>query len=287
MKRLLIAMRRTMQLLKLNCELKSFCNSRWINNEIITGVNVPQDSINTADLTRRIQAGSPRAEAEFAEIYSRSLLLLLLTRTQDLEIAKDCCQQALLIALIKLRAGEVAKPKSLLSFLRNTAINLTKVYFRKERRYIPLNGELCANPSGTSNDAERELDCETISLMLNDILDLLTVERDKEILRRLYLRGEEKSIIRRDMEISAVHFDRVTYRARGRLRRLLDGHEDVKNLLHDCLTDRTLLSQRRNRLSRLQNAKTKHLEACWSCGNRYVESINILLNRSHLTQAVS
>lgn len=241
MKRLLIAMRRTMQLLNLNCGLKSFCNSRRIKNEIITGINVPQDSINTIELIRRIRTGSRRAETEFAEIYSQALLLMLLSRTQNPDVAKDCCQQALLIALIKLRAGEVTKPESLLSFLRNTAINVTKVYFRKERRYTPLNGEFFATPSDTSNDAEQEMDCETIRLMLNDILDLLTVERDKEILRRFYLRDEEKSSIRRDMDISSAHFDRVKYRARGRLHKLLDRHEDVKALLSQSLSDRTPL----------------------------------------------
>lgn len=213
-------------------------------------------------MSRRIQAGSRRAETEFVEIYSRVLLLSLFNRTQDLEIAKDCCQQALLIALIKLRAGEVVKPESLPSFLRNTAINLVKVYFRKERRYTRLNSDFFATPSSNSNDAEQEMDGETIRQILNNILDLLTVDRDKEILRRLYLRGEEKDIIRRDMEMSAAHFDRVIYRARGRLRRLLDNYKDVKTLLHHCLNDRTLLVQSRSRSSRLQKVKKNHLEAC-------------------------
>lgn len=268
MKHHLIAMRRNTQLLKLTWGLKSFCNNRWINNEIITGVNAPQNSINTTELTRRIQAGSRRAETEFAETYSRALLLMLHNRTQNPDIAKDCCQQALLITLIKLRAGEIAKPESLLSFLRNTATNVAKAHFRKERRYTPLNGELFATPVGTSNDAEQKIDCETIRQMLNDILDLLTVERDKEILRRFYLRDENKSNIRRDMDISKAHFDRVIYRARGRLRQLLDSHEDVKTLLSQSLSDRTLLSHSRSRSSRLQKAKSKHLEACWSCDEK-------------------
>ena len=187
---------------------------------------------------------------------------MFLNRTQNPDIAKDCCQQALLITLIKLRAGEIAKPESLLSFLRSTATNVAKAYFRKERRYTPLNGELFATPVGTSNDAEKKIDCETIRQMLNDILDLLTVERDKEILRRFYLRDEEKINIRRDMDISKAHFDRVIYRARGRLRQLLDSHEDVKTLLSQSLSDRVLLSHSRSRSSRLQKAKSKHLEAC-------------------------
>lgn len=187
---------------------------------------------------------------------------MLLNRTQNPDIAHDCCQQALLIALIKLRAGQVLRPKSLSSFLRSTAINVANTHFRKERRYIPLNGELFATPSSISNDAEREIDCETVRHALDDILDLLTVERDKEILRRFYLRDEEKSIIRHDLDISAAHFDRVIYRAKGRLRRLLDSHEDVKMLLRQCLSDRTILSHGKKYSPHPQTAGTNHSEAC-------------------------
>ena len=204
--------------------------------------NTPQNSINTTELTRRIRAGSRRAESEFAETYSRAILLLLLSKTRNPDIAKDCCQQTLLIALIKLRAGEIVKPESLLSFLRNTATNVAKTHFRKERRYISLNEETFSAPTGTGNDAEHDIDCETIRLMLNDILDLLTVERDREILRRFYLRDEDKSIIRRDLDLSAAHFDRVIYRAKGRLRQLLKGHENIKTLLRQSLSIRMRVS---------------------------------------------
>lgn len=198
--------------------------------------NTPRNSINTTELTRRIRAGSRRAETEFAEAYSRALLLMLINSIQNPDIAKDCCQQALLIALIKLRAGEILKPQSLLSFLRSTANNLATTHFRKERRYISLNEETLSVPMGNGNDVEQEIDSETVRLVLNDVLDSLTVDRDREILRRFYLRDEEKSIIRRDLEISAAHFDRVIYRAKGRLRRLLDRHDDVKTLLRQCLS---------------------------------------------------
>jgi RNA polymerase sigma-70 factor (ECF subfamily) len=217
-----------------------------------TRANTPQNSNNTTELTRRIRAGSRRAEAEFAEAYSRALLLMLLNRTQNPDIAKDCCQQALLIALIKLRAGEIVKPESLLSFLRSTATNVAKTHFRKERRYISLNEETFSAPIGNGNDAEQDIDSETIRLMLNDVLDSLTVERDKEILRRFYLRDEDKSIIRRDLHISAAHFDRVIYRAKGRLRRLLNGNEDVKTLLRQSLSNRMRVNYSKRQSQQLQ-----------------------------------
>jgi len=179
---------------------------------------------------------------------------MLIKKTQNPDLAKDCCQQALLIALVKLRAGEIAKPGSLLSFTRSIATNVAKAHFRKERRYTPLNGELMVTPTSTSGDAEQELDCKTIRLILNAILELMTVERDKEILRRFYLLDEEKNVIRRDLQISAAHFDRVIYRAKGRLRKLLDNHEDVKIILRQCLSDRTIVGRSASWPSTPQNA---------------------------------
>jgi len=224
------------------------------------GANTSKKAINTTELTRRIQAGSRKAETEFAETYSRALMSLLLNKTQNPDTAKDCCQQTLLIALIKLRAGEIVKPGSLLSFLQRTATNVAKAHFRKERRYVSLYEGVFPASDSTCNDAEQDMDSETISLLLNDILELLTVERDREILRRFYLRDEEKSMIRHDLEISAAHFDRVIYRAKGRLRRLLNGHEDIKTLLHQGLSIR-MQAGGKNRLSRrLKKSNTKHLE---------------------------
>lgn len=187
---------------------------------------------------------------------------MLLNRTRNPDIAKDCCQQTLLIALIKLRAGKVLKPKSLSSFLRSTATNVARAHFRKEKRYTSLNGDFFSTQAFTGNKAEQEIDCKTVRLLLNDILDLLTVERDKEILRRFYLRDEDKSVIRRDLEISAAHFDRVIYRAKGRLRLLLDSQEDVKTLLHQSLSGRTPLDHNNSRAPPRQEAKTKQFEAC-------------------------
>lgn len=229
-----------------------------------SGAAGPQRAIYAIELTKRIQAGSRRAEEEFVKTYSRSVRLLLLNRTQNPDIAKDCCQQTLLITLIKIRAGDIVKPESLMSFLKRTATNVATAHFRKERRYISLNDGIFSAPTGTDNDAEQDIDSETIRLMLNNVLDLLTVERDREILRRFYLRDEEKSIIQIDLDISSAHFDRVLYRAKSRLRQLLNGHEDVKNLFYQSLSHRVRARRNRRGSRYLQNIDTKNLETCQS-----------------------
>ncbi len=194
-----------------------------------------QPVTNTVELARRIQAGCQAAEAEFAETFSHGLLLSLLGQTQDPEIAKDCCQQALLITLVKMRAGEIVNPEYLASFLRHTAVNVAISHFRKEKRYTNLNEDFFPVSATWRDTAARDKDCDTLRLLLREVLDLLTVSRDREILQRYYLHDEDKVLIRHDLGISSAHFDRVLYRAKKRVCRMLEKHQDVKDLLFNCL----------------------------------------------------
>jgi hypothetical protein len=69
------------------------------------------------------------------------------------------------------------------------------------------------------------------------------------------LRDEEKISIRRDLDISAAHFDRVLYRAKYRLRQLLDRHEDVKSLFRQSLSYRLRANHKRHLSQRLQDVR--------------------------------
>jgi len=186
-------------------------------------------------LASRIHAGDRAAESEFARTFSRELLLLLLKKTNDPDIAKDCCQQTLLIALTKMREGGISKPGSLALFVKRTAENVAITHFRKEKRYCLLEDGVILMNTVTVDTAAREIDFESIRTVLHEIVDQLSVPRDREILRRFYLREENKRDICRDFGIKSEHFDRVLYRARKRLRRLVDKQKEVKTLFTAAL----------------------------------------------------
>ena len=84
----------------------------------MVGVTSPQKAINSVELTKRIQAGSRTAEEEFVENYSRFIRLFLLKKTQNPDIAKDCCQQTLLITLLKIRAGDIIEGDTLIALAK-------------------------------------------------------------------------------------------------------------------------------------------------------------------------
>ena len=196
-----------------------------------------QQASQMSALASRIEAGSRVAEVEFAETYSRSLMLLLLKRTRDPEMAKDCCQKTLLIALNKMRAGEILKPESLMSFLRCTAANVAVSHFRTEKRYSCLGDSVFLLRSEVGDSAVQAIDLDVIRCLLNKVLDQLKVSRDREILQRFYLHDEDKSNICRDFRIKSEHFDRVLYRAKKRVRRILQNHKDLEAMLYKCLDE--------------------------------------------------
>ena len=193
-------------------------------------------SILSANLVNKIQIGDEKAEAEFVEACSNHLLLLLRNCTKNPDIASDCCQKTLLITLKKIRAGDIRKPQSILAFLRRTASNVVITHQRTENRYKNLGGSVCRLTGQVENPATKELDLEVVKCALTKLLSQLTVPRDREILQRFYLNEESKSSICWDFGIKPEHFDRVLYRAKQRVRLVLENQKDVRKVLSDCLS---------------------------------------------------
>jgi RNA polymerase sigma-70 factor (ECF subfamily) len=76
-------------------------------------------------------------------------------------------------------------------------------------------------PDESSNPyrhASRAEVCNQVRDLLND----LNTERDREILRRFYVREEDKESICKRLDIDGVHFNRVLYRARQRLKSIIE-----------------------------------------------------------------
>ena len=188
-------------------------------------------------LVNKIQIGDQRAEAEFVKVYSDSLMAILLNKAQDPDIARDCYQKTLLITLRKIRAGDIRKPESIFAFLSRTAANVVITHRRYENRYTNLGDRVFQLTGGVDDAATREKDSETINLLLKNVLNQLPIPRDREILKRFYLHEEDKNSICRDFGLKSEHFDRVLYRAKQRVRLLLEAQRDIRAVLHSVLSN--------------------------------------------------
>jgi len=182
-------------------------------------------------LVARIEAGEQEAEAEFVQRYTNGLKLILLKRTRNVHLTNDLVQETLVVALRRLRAGELNNPDSLAAFIRQIAINLSINHYRKEKRYVQQSDEIISLHVSHRDYKDERLDGCRARELLEMTLNRLSMPRDRELLRRFYLLDEDKETICKDLELSTTHFDRVLYRAKQRMRELIDQEKDLKSLL--------------------------------------------------------
>jgi RNA polymerase sigma-70 factor (ECF subfamily) len=190
-----------------------------------------------SELVERIAKGDRVAESELIAHYTRGVRLILLKRTGDRQLASDLCQDTFIVMLRKLRAGELRNSECLPAFISRTAVNISIQYYRKEKRYVHSVDGIIGMNSAHSDNKGSFLDSRTTRLKLEEALNQLTVSRDREILRRFYLSDDDKEAICRNLELTPAHFDRVLYRAKQRMREIIDQQEGLKALLFGSLLD--------------------------------------------------
>ena len=185
-----------------------------------------------ARITRGIRDGDTRAETEMVERYSKGLRYLLARRIGDDERARDLLQETLCIAIEKLRSIELDSPERLAGYLRGIAIRVAQNAARRRNRE-PYGMEMEAvaaiqdsEPRQFQNIAKEQ----TVSAV-HDLLESMPVERDRELLKRLYVYDQEKEEIRRALGLDSLHFNRVLFRAKKRFRKILEKSEDVADFL--------------------------------------------------------
>lgn len=188
-------------------------------------------------VVERIEHGDRSAEAELVSRYARGVRLILLKRTGDPQVANDLCQDTFMVVIRKLRAHELRDGSRLAAFINQIAVNVSIEHFRKERRFVRSpDGIIGLNDAHTDRNG-KQIDFEAAQLQLQGVLRELAIDRDREILRRFYLSDDDKDVICRDLELSPPHFDRVLYRAKQRMRVLIERHPELKSLLFGGLLD--------------------------------------------------
>lgn len=188
-------------------------------------------------VVERIEHGDRAAETELVARYARGVRLILLKRTGDAQVASDLCQDTFFVVIRKLRARELRDPAKLAAFVNQVAVNLSIEHFRRESRFVYSPDGIIGLEAAHTDKYGKQVDFEAASAQLNGVLRELAIDRDREILRRYYLSDDDKDVICRDLDLSPTHFDRVLYRAKQRMRELIDRHEELKALLFGGLLD--------------------------------------------------
>jgi RNA polymerase sigma-70 factor (ECF subfamily) len=186
-------------------------------------VGVQTDDSNRA-LCLRIRAGDTEAEAILiARLQSGLRLVANRASGGDFELSRDVCQEALVILILRLRTTGLEDPSGIEAFAAQTARNLVIAARRKnQRRRTVADSEALAWVPDPRPMAQQEEAAGRMGKLVRRLLAELPGDRDRVILTRFYLQEDDKSEICRDLNLTDLGFNQVIFRARNRLRELLE-----------------------------------------------------------------
>lgn len=185
-----------------------------------------------AEVANKIADGVDGAEMQLAEMFQPPVMELLVARSGDRQLAEDLWQDTFLIIIQRLRSKGIDDPSKLPAFVCQTARNLLIAHRRKlARRNTVADTVVVELQTDTTTTAETQYAARQTAAVVAQLLEELSQERDRELLRRFYILDQAKKEICAALELSSEHFDRVLYRARQRFRSLLQEHglEDLLN----------------------------------------------------------
>jgi RNA polymerase sigma-70 factor (ECF subfamily) len=185
-----------------------------------TGAPEPSAWTDAAELARRIQRGDPEAEAEFVRRYRRGVMVIVAKTGRGRVPVEDLCQDVLATAIEKVRARALRDPERLSGFVAGLARMMVMDHIRKERSRGAIEARMPPAPGMHAPEALKQLLQQEQEAMVRAVLGELESDRDREILFRFYLAEDDKDRICRDLGLTAVHFNRVLFRARERFREL-------------------------------------------------------------------
>lgn len=185
-----------------------------------------------AELARQIMSGDTTAENEFVRLNHSWLLFIVRRQFPQSSHHEDILQDAFMLVLSKLKQGAINKPESIVSFLRTTAINIGYEYLKKDKKFTSAIDQNYIDFIQDTNDGILS------KIIWNDklnyvqqVIQELRKQRDKDILMGFYFHNKSKNTICENSNLTAEHFDRVIYRAKQRLKELINntGNDDARN----------------------------------------------------------
>jgi RNA polymerase sigma-70 factor (ECF subfamily) len=185
----------------------------------------PDDSdLDDASLARRIAAARPAAdvgaEAELCRRLAPRVRLYGLKHLRDPHAAADLAQQVLLVALQRLRAGELREPERLAAFIfgicRMVVLELRRGVARRER--LLRTYEADAAPADVADEPRPD------TTRLRDCLQRLA-ERERSVLMLSFFDEQPAQQVAAALGLSEGNVRVIRHRALQRLRDMMGGSE--------------------------------------------------------------
>jgi RNA polymerase sigma-70 factor (ECF subfamily) len=165
---------------------------------------------------------NPTLAATISADYA-GLIALFARKLGDRALAEDIVNEAFVESLDKLAQQQIADPGRFSGFVYGVAFNLLRNYRRRmdNRRENRASSLVLDNLVSSCSVFDQLLD-DCMATAIRRIVAELPIPRDREVVRRFYLEEHAKAAICADLGLSALHFDKIVFRARRRLRRLME-----------------------------------------------------------------
>ena len=149
--------------------------------------------------------------------FSRPVQLKLRARLRSPELVEDAYQETFLRVLKYFRSGKTLdNPASLPGFVHSVCHNISLEFLRAHTRHDQMDCDFTEpadsrlNPEGTLVNEERKK-------LVAQVLDEMT-EKDRTLLRRLFLDEEDKDVVCREFHVDRAYLRVLVHRARNRFR---------------------------------------------------------------------
>lgn len=201
-----------------------------------------QESHETSGFARDRPGSEERARLHLLISSNYPGLRSLISRTvRDRALANDLLNEAVAIACEHLQCGRIAQRERIAGYVYQVALNLLRNYRRKlsEREDRRASVEALEVLASADTSDQEPLEAQ-IAARVRDLVEDLPTARDREIVTRFYLHEDDKDAICRDLNLSPLHFDKVVFRARQRMKTLLEARgyqkRDFFSVLLACLS---------------------------------------------------
>lgn len=167
---------------------------------------------------------NPTLAATISADYA-GLIALFARKLGDRALAEDLVNQAFVESLDKLAQQQIADPGRFSGFVYGVAFNLLRNHRRRmDNRRDTRASSLVLDNLPANSSLFDQLQDERMAHATRRIVTELPIARDREVVRRFYLEEHGKAEICADLGLSPLHFDKIVFRARRRLRRLFEAH---------------------------------------------------------------
>jgi RNA polymerase sigma-70 factor, ECF subfamily len=173
-------------------------------------------------------SSAPSADALLEDVYrlhKRNIVRMLTRHAGGYEAAESLFHEACRVTLERLMRSGISDASRLAGFIYGTARRMASA----DRRLF-VNSRTDADEAALhsvpdqTRDLQSQKEADELAASVRKLLGKLTVERDRLLLIRLYLREEDKDEVCADLGLTSEQFSRALFRAKMRFRTILESH---------------------------------------------------------------